>query len=82
MAKIALLTILALLAAVSSAKGALHYHPNLMADRSGNGDTQANGLISLLRKLISTEKREETSQDAVIELLSINNFISEFILFY
>ena len=82
MAKIALLTILALLAAVSSAKGAPHYHPNLMADHAGNGDTQANGLISLLRKLISTEKREETSQDAVIELLGINNLIPEFILFY
>ena len=82
MAKIALLTILALLAAVSSAKGALHYHPNFLADHAGNGDTQANGLISLLRKLISTEKREETSQDAVIELLGINYFIPEFILFY
>ena len=67
MAKIALLTILALLAAVSSAKGALHYHPNLMADHAGYGDAQANGLISLLRKLISTEKREETSEEAVLD---------------
>ena len=71
MAKIALLTILALLAAVSSAEGGLHYHPNFMAEHAGNGELQANGLISFLRKLISgisAEKREETGEEVVIKI--------------